>query len=499
MPHFRDLILNPVIRFLLPFLWLGCALVPVPTRSPHTGVAPPGVCAEFFASLDRQIEKAEVIDPGVFRVKGYPYLRANRFIASFREDVEDKTAFAAWMDRMQTLDQTARRFEIANLPVEETAASSPSGQSRDHYREVVACGDLLRAADLEGNENRKKLRNGISAPDDYIPLRRVLGLYPLTRLLVLQGISNWHAEARKSFSLEPPVGRQTIRYFPAESERESVIRQTVKPTRRDALGIPIYSSGERAVLFRKWAPVWEIKDQGRFDHIGAPNWTAQGSLDVDTGQPRTYTLLSFTRFEEKILTQLNYIIWFPARPKEDSLDIYGGFLDGLNYRVTLATDGEPLLYETMHNCGCYYKAYPAKRLQVRARIDYAEQPLIFKAPEINPDKHLMTVAMASRTHFVQHIYASTREPEGEKTVYSLADYDRLRSLPFSKKRRKSMFSESAVVPASERLERFILWPTGVFSPGAMRQWGRHAVAFVGRRHFDDPFYMEKMFREADAR
>jgi hypothetical protein len=28
----------------------------------------------------------------------------------------------------------------------------------------------------------------------------------------------------------------------------------------------------------------------------------------------------------------------------------------------------------------------------------------------------------------------------------------------------------------------------------MRQWGKHAVAFVGQRHFDDPFYLDEMFR-----
>jgi hypothetical protein len=48
-----------------------------------------------------------------------------------------------------------------------------------------------------------------------------------------------------------------------------------------------------------------------------------------------------------------------------------------------------------------------------------------------------------------------------------------------------MFNLYGIAPGSERLERFILWPTGVLSPGAMRQWGRHAVAFVGKRHFDD--------------
>jgi len=49
------------------------------------------------------------------------------------------------------------------------------------------------------------------------------------------------------------------------------------------------------------------------------------------------------------------------------------------------------------------------------------------------------------------------------------------------------------VHGSERGERFILWPMGIRSPGAMRQWGRHAVAFVGRRHFDDPFLISSLF------
>jgi hypothetical protein len=82
--------------------------------------------------------------------------------------------------------------------------------------------------------------------------------------------------------------------------------------------------------------------------------------------------------------------------------------------------------------------------------------------------------------------------------YSLADYSELRSLPVPEGGHRSMFSEDSLVPGSERLERLILWPTGVVSPGAMRQWGRHAVAFVGERHFDDPFAVETMFTETDS-
>jgi hypothetical protein len=34
---------------------------------------------------------------------------------------------------------------------------------------------------------------------------------------------------------------------------------------------------------------------------------------------------------------------------------------------------------------------------------------------------------------------------------------------------------------------------GIASAGQMRQWGRHATAFVGRRHFDDPYLLDRYF------
>jgi hypothetical protein len=326
-----------------------------------------------------------------------------------------------------------------------------------------------------------------------------LGIYPLTRLFVSHGVSKWHAAAQKRFSIEPPVKWQTIQYVSDQKIDRRPMRQILAPTKRDALGIPAYSPEQRASLFRFYAPVWEIQTQSEDDRIGTPIWTDKGVLDVDTRKPTTYTLLSFTRFAKQILTQLNYIVWFPSRPKQSDWDLYGGLLDGLNYRVTLDSDGVPLLYETIHNCGCYYKAYPTKRLQIRTKIDYAEPPLILKAPDLDPSQNFVTVAMESRTHYVQHLYALSRKLNPEAAAYSLADYGQLRSLSRSSGARRSMFDQYSLAPGSERLERFILWPTGVLSPGGMRQWGRHAVAFAGRRHFDDPFYMDRMFEQTDSR
>jgi hypothetical protein len=470
-------------------------MVPLPTRSIHIGQSGEiGSCADFFGSLDKKIEEAGVLDPGVFRVKDYPYLRVNRFIASFRGTVDEKAAFNEWVDRMQAMDQDARKFEIENLPDSAVSSMDSVNQRAGLFRKVETCGDILKAADFQNVENQKRFRKRVSAPDDYIPLRRVLGLYPLSSWFISHRVSVWHAEVHKTFSVEPPAGWQAVQYVPAKPFNRSGPGQRVKPTRRDALGIPVYSPKELETLFRTWAPAWEIQVKGDDDRIGTPIWIGDGVLKIDIGRPVTYTLLSFTRFGKDILTQLNYVIWFPSRPKEGVLDIYGGLIDGLNYRVTLDNNGEAILYETIHNCGCYYKAYPTQRLQVLRKIDYAEPPLILKAPDVNPSKNIMTVAMESRTHFVQHLYFSTRESQAVKSVYSFVDYDQLRSLPYSRDHRKSMFDQTSIVPESNRLERFILWITGVYSPGAMRQWGRHAVAFVGERDFDDPFYMDRMFK-----
>lgn len=486
--------------FLLALLLAGCAMLPLPTRSARIGeTGPLGSCADFFASLDKRTAEAEVLDSGDFRVKNHPYLRVNRFLASFRDEVDDKTAFAVWTDRMQALDQDARQYEIANLSDLAVAALDSVNDRAGLYDKVAACGDLLKAADFQRVKHQEGLRRSVAVPDDYIALRRFLGIYPLTSMFIFRGVTIWHAEAHKSYSPKPPVNWRSIRYIPAQKFDIASVRQNVEPTKRDALGIPVYSAADRQALFRLYAPVWEIQHHGDFDRIGTPIWTGKGALDVNTDRSLTYTLLSFTRFGKEILTQLNYIIWFPSRPKEGTLDIYGGLLDGLIYRVTLDDNKEPLLYETVHNCGCYYKAYPTSRLQIREKIDYAEPPLILKAPEVNPSKDLMTVSMESRTHYVQHLYPSLRELQSATAVYSLADYGQLRSLPYAADDRRSMFSQNSITPGSERLERFILWPTGVLSPGAMRQWGRHAVAFVGKRHLDDPFFMDSMFMENGSR
>ncbi len=485
-------------RALLVALWVGlavpgCAIIPKPTESARVGRADSlGECADFFASLDAETAKAHVIDPGAFRVEGYPYLRVSRFLESFREDAGGEAGFSAWVNRMQALDRQARSLEIDNLPPSE-ALRSPGGDEGVALKSRVdTCGNLLKKADFADRSKEDHLREIVTVPNDYSLAARIFGVYPISSLFVSHGVTQWHAEARARFSNKPPLDWRAVRYVPPVANRTHESERIVSSSTRDALGIPDYSASDRNALFQAYAPIWQIQTEGAYDRVGAPFWSGGGELSIDTEQPVVYTLLSFTRFGRQVLTQLNYIIWLPARPKESSFDIYGGFLDGVNYRVTLDPKGKPLVYETIHNCGCYYEAYPTVRLKVRDHIDYAEPPLIFSAPEAGADD-FMTVALESRTHYVQHLYASSRAAEAETIAYTFKPYDELRSLPDARGGRKSMFAEDGIAYGSERLERFILWTTGVFSPGAMRQWGRHSVAFVGERHFDDPHALEKMF------
>jgi hypothetical protein len=194
----------------------------------------------------------------------------------------------------------------------------------------------------------------------------------------------------------------------------------------------------------------------------------------------------------KILVQLNYVVWFPSRPKTSAFDLLGGRLDGITWRVTLSPDGRPLAYDTIHNCGCYHLFFPTSRLRARPQGFTVEETAFVpqQAPDLD-EPGGMVLRIAQRTHYVERVLPTAADG-AEVVRYRFADYDSLRSLPAPSGRR-SLFGPDSIVSGSERGERCFFWPMGIPSSGAMRQWGHHATAFVGRRHFDDPDLVERYF------
>lgn len=480
-------------------LLAGCA---TPFTEPPA--APPARdCAGLLAAVDATVMRAGVADAQAARIEGFPALRVDRWLASYRSTgFAGPEAYAAWVERLRALDAAARRAELANLPAEERVRLAGEAAAIALERRVQACADREAARIALDTQAHAALARAAVVPDEYRTSSRVLGLYPLTAVLAGHGIADYQAETRAAFARplpELPRHGALTRYRPpaARPLTTEEVAALLAGAARNPLGMPEPAPPELERLFAQFAPVFEIDVAAEADRPGAPRWTADPRPQVDTGDPVVYRLVSHARHDGQALLQLTYVIWFPERPPAGPFDLLSGHLDGLTWRVTLGRHGRPLLYDAMHNCGCYHMFFPTSALALRPEVDRGalEPPLVpQQAPALAPGERLV-VRLAHRTHYIERLHA-TREPDG--TVYRLADYEELRSLPHADGSRRSLFAPDGIVPGTARRERFFFWPLGVPAPGAMRQWGHHATAFVGRRHFDDPDLIGRLFVSARA-
>lgn len=487
---------------LLLGLLAGCATPVADWRDTHTEPkrsAQLFQCLDFFEKLDDAVKAAKAGDAQWARVPGFPYLRASRFLASFGEEVTKPgagAAFADWAARMRTLDHRARAIEIANLPRPARDALGPAPEV-----EANRCGDLLMASDLARPAGRAALGRLARVPDHYADWQRVLGLYPLSALPFAWGSFAWREDQTERFGTRRE-GASVVTYHPAPEAVQAAsldadeVAGILAASTANALGIPEPSGGDLDRLFDSFAPVLRAARESDADKIGAIVWR-DGRTEVDTDRPSAYRLVSHTRVGDQVLLQLNYVFWFPARPSSGWFDLLAGHLDGLIWRVTLAPDGRPLIYDSIHPCGCYHLFFPARAPTRTAKMTRTDMWSVWNegaaepgaAPALAPGER-MVIHLAPGTHYITALAVT---PDREGVAYDLLPYDRLRSLALPDGGRRSMFSPSGLVEGTARGERFFFWPMGIASAGAMRQWGTHATAFVGKRHFDDPFLLEESY------
>lgn len=455
----------------------GCAALP-----PEIPAA--AECRANYLGLDGQVAAAGVRNGGSYAIPGFPYMRANRFLASFRDEA-DGPQFDAWVGHLRALDLAARESELRNLGWEHPA---------EELRHLDRCGRDWAARDLADPRRRAALREAAAVPDDYELLYRLLGFYPVAVPLLNLGIDGYHDEVRTDYArplAELGSPGPLVLWRPAAARpRAADAAQLVAAARRDALGIPQLGAEQWRTLAHAHAPTWQVETGGAFDRIGAPA-LADGAPAFDASRPVTYFLPAYTRYAGRVLPQLVYVAWFSERPKDGWIDSYAGALDGVVWRVTLDVDGTPLLYDTIHPCGCFHYYYTAKPLERRPQGGFWDEPQLF--PQGRAPDEPFAIRVQSRTHFVRRLVPLDEAASDEMRAYAIADYDELLSLPDGRGGRRSLFCEDGLVCGTGRLERFWLWPTGVKSPGGMRQWGRHATSFVGRSHFDDAHLLDWLF------
>ena len=481
----------------------GCVSAP-PTNASNPATLEASECRSYLEALDRTASAHGVIDAEAARVSGYPFLRTDRFLASFPAGTFDPDAFGAWLDRLQALELDGRRIEIANLPppARDDLAARFTTAGRDPQAladRAERCGQVLRQALVDSLDLRVDLATRVTVPDDYRGWQRVIGLYPLTQIPFAIGVRGWQADTEREFATPLaalPREGELVRYLPPPAPTPMFVGAAEADLRRwsdNSLGIPEPSSGDLASLLLGHAPVLVIDTWSNVDRIGTIELDAAGRSRVDTSLPAVYAYTSHAHWRGAIVLQLNYVFWFPSRPSEGAFDLLGGYLDGLTWRLTLAPDGSVLVADTIHNCGCYHLFFPTPALQpVAYGASAEEQPFVpQRLPALNPGERF-TLHIASRTHYLQRVTATAVEARNGRT-YEIQRYDALRSLDVGNKGRSSLFGPDGIVPGTERGERFLFWPMGVPDPGAMRQRGHHATAFVGRRHFDDPWLLERSF------
>jgi hypothetical protein len=433
-----------------------------------------GYCARLFADLDQQVDRAATRDAEAHRIEGFPYLRVDRFSAALgaRAAAGDAQR-GAWLKRLAELDDAGRATELAN-----------AGLPGD---DLARCRVLLASEDAA---SMAQLRARAQVPDDYSTFLRAAGLYPLTRLAFAAGISRWHEETLAVFSTplpELPVSGELVRFQLAPA-----VPVVALPMPTDALGVPILSTFDRNALLQRHAPVLEIDVAGSFDRPGTVVLDASDRPIVDTAAPTAYVRISHALFEGRPHLQLVYTFFFTERPPRDRYDPLAGRLDGLVWRVTLDVDGTPLVYDSIHPCGCYHLFFPTARVTARpAGRSLDEGMFAPQALAVPSAGEAVVLRIESGTHYLQRVSFGRRVDGAVR--YHMDDERHLTVLPRPAGGTRSAYDSDGLMAGSERGERYFFWPMGIESAGQLRQWGRHATAFVGRRHFDDPTLLDSYF------
>ncbi|RPH45282.1 MAG: hypothetical protein EHM87_07115 [Burkholderiales bacterium] len=514
----------------------------LPTAPDDTAAGAEPVCRTLADGLDEAVLAARVGDAQQARVAGARWLRADRFDASFATEPLAGEALHVWLERLRSADADARRVEVANLPPEVREAlaatlatrvlpsthrgvagradrdpvghpKSDSGTDLPTHAIAAAvahCGRAQTASLALDADRLARIRSAVRVPDDYVDWQRALGLYPLASLAFGAGVRREEAEMRAAFARQagrvaegatvfaPPYPGAPVPAAVAAADDAS--RRARGGFARDALGVPMLDATQRAALLAAHAPVYALAGSGRDDRFGRVLRDEREGTRIDTDRPTVYGRIAYTRWEGAVRVQLVYTAWFPRRAPAGPLDLLAGHLDGVLLRLTLDADGRIAMIDSIHACGCWHLFVPVgERRTLPAPVPGEEWAFVPARLGEVPVGARVRVRLAARTHAVEGIDTVEAAAHADAR-YGLDDDDALRTLPRAAGGTRSLFDPRGRVPGTERAERWLFWPMGIADAGSMRQWGRHATAFVGRRHFDDADLLERRFeRGAPAR
>lgn len=262
-----------------------------------------------------------------------------------------------------------------------------------------------------------------------------------------------------------------------------------------------------AKLLQQHAPTLILQQDPQADYdphanqIGFVRMDNNLDVTIDTTQPTVYAYARNIRINDCKHTQLIYTWWFPSHPAlKKPFDAEAGHIEGVTLRITLDHETQPLMAETVFNCGCYYTVHPTQKIEDAARAQFGP-PLKNKhlclecavaskfdanvtAPITQSNKPLIVRGEAG-THQVLTLGQPPKIPAQQKRNYTLRPYAQLERLTTPDNRIASMFYENGLVRGAVRPEGIFFTPIGILSSGQPRQRGTQLIHF-DQYDFDAP-------------
>ena len=461
-----------------------------------------GECGKLLVRMDEAVAKTGVGDASSYPVPGFPYLRADRFLAAVGKYAKEEEQREQWAEMMRQLDLGARKKELRSLPPGELFDSSgrtAAAQADDGlYANIRSCSEKLYHQDLGRAGFFEALYPQVKVPDEYSFVLRPLGLYPLTSFPVAlitkraqQRFKGWYDTPLEKL----PVFGRIERFVPAEPRRltQDEIKSILEVSARNPLRIPLPGDSSEKDLAAYFAPIIMQDVAGFYDRPGKMT-RVRDRVTVASQDPAVYYYISYAFLHDQPILQIIYVIWYPERAGKNAPWMERGHLDGLTVRVSLDRDGRVFMVDMMNNCGCYHLFAPRK-----GDVIYTMQENFWPGafvpqwlPDVPPGDRL-GIRVSAGWHQAQRLYAEPEQSDTKTSEYQLIPYDTLESLPDETGKRASIFTPTGILAGSERIEPLILFSMGIPSIGSMRQRGHHAIEFTERVHFDDPYLFERYF------
>lgn len=450
---------------------IGAALLAGCVHAPTPVARNDGPCTQVLERLPERVRQRAASLPWGSADPAYPLLRGNRVLD-------------AWPPGLATQgrrDWLSAALSQGLLVWRAALAGEPPALRASALAQLRRCGRTQVNALAASAGRTDAVRRALRAGDAYTSAARVLGAYPLAVPAMRLGIAAWKSDAQRAFAAGLPAAL-TQRYVPLRADTRTA--QGVAATAQLLPGLDLPHVRKLRGLIDRHAPVLHVSTHTRDDRLGGLGFGADGQVAVDVRRPIVDVQLGSAWLLGKPRLQLTYTAWFPARTAAGPLDPYAGHIDGLMWRVTLDSDGRALVHDAIHPCGCFHMVFPVADLQAAALGFWQEAPLVPGAA--SPGR--VRVDLRAGDHQVVGLDRADTESGG--VAYALRPYTDLLAQPHPRGDVASVFASDGRIPGTARLERFYLWPSGVPSPGAMRVWGRHAIAFVGKAHFDDPHLLD---------